>query len=119
MRYVPALSCPGTLPLPCFACWIFPACVQVMAIGDGGNDLAMVANVGLGVAMANAVPEVCAALLDTLLRSHMHARHPKSFLSVAGAHLPVQVLEAANVSVASNDEGGVAEAIERFILSRD
>lgn len=32
---------------------------EVMAIGDGGNDLQIVANVGVGVAMANAVPQVC------------------------------------------------------------
>ena len=31
---------------------------EVMAIGDGGNDYEMVANVGLGVAMGNAVPKV-------------------------------------------------------------
>lgn len=30
----------------------------VMAIGDGSNDLQIVANAGLGVAMGNAVPEV-------------------------------------------------------------
>lgn len=31
---------------------------DVMAIGDGSNDLELVANVGLGVAMGNAVPSV-------------------------------------------------------------
>ncbi len=30
----------------------------MMAVGDGGNDLELVANVGLGVAMGNAVPKV-------------------------------------------------------------
>lgn len=35
----------------------------VMAIGDGGNDLAIVANAGIGVAMGNAVPEVRASAL--------------------------------------------------------
>lgn len=34
-----------------------------MAVGDGGNDLAMLSGVtaagGLGIAMANAVPSVC------------------------------------------------------------
>ncbi|BDA50944.1 probable endoribonuclease YbeY at N-terminal half [Coccomyxa sp. Obi] len=55
----------------------------VMAIGDGSNDLQIVANAGLGVAMGNAVPEVKAA---------------------------------AAVLVANNDEDGVAEAIERFVL---
>jgi hydroxymethylpyrimidine pyrophosphatase-like HAD family hydrolase len=54
-----------------------------MAVGDGGNDLEMVANAGLGVAMGNAVPAV---------------------------------KQAARLVVASNDEGGVAEAIERLIL---
>lgn len=55
----------------------------VMAVGDGRNDLQLVAGVGIGVAMANGVPAV---------------------------------REAAVAVVASNDEGGVAEAIERFIL---
>jgi hydroxymethylpyrimidine pyrophosphatase-like HAD family hydrolase len=53
------------------------------AVGDGSNDLELVANAGLGVAMANAVPAVKAA---------------------------------AAAVVASNDNGGVAEAIERLIL---
>lgn len=56
---------------------------SVMAVGDGSNDLELVAGVGLGVAMANAVPAVKAA---------------------------------AAAVVASNDEGGVAQAIEEFIL---
>lgn len=30
-----------------------------MAIGDGGNDLPLLQSVGLGVAMGNAVPQVC------------------------------------------------------------
>ena len=34
---------------------------QVMAVGDGRNDLTMVANAGLGVAMGNAVTEVLEA----------------------------------------------------------
>ena len=56
---------------------------SVMAIGDGGNELELVAGVGVGVAMGNAVPAV---------------------------------KEVATAVVASNDEGGVAEAIEKFIL---
>lgn len=56
---------------------------DLMAIGDGGNDLDMVANAGVGVAMGNAVPAV---------------------------------KEAAQFVVASNDEGGIAEAIELLIL---
>ncbi|KAK9806969.1 hypothetical protein WJX72_008996 [[Myrmecia] bisecta] len=55
----------------------------IMAVGDGSNDFPLVSNVGLGVAMGNAVPEV---------------------------------KKAAAVTVASNDENGIAEAIERFIL---
>jgi hydroxymethylpyrimidine pyrophosphatase-like HAD family hydrolase len=43
----------------------------------------MVRNAGLGIAMANAVPETVAA---------------------------------ASLVVSSNDEGGVAEALERFVL---
>jgi hydroxymethylpyrimidine pyrophosphatase-like HAD family hydrolase len=54
-----------------------------MAVGDGSNDLEMVANAGLGVAMGNAVPAV---------------------------------KQAARLVVGSNDEGGVAEAIEQLIL---
>lgn len=57
---------------------------QFMAVGDGGNDLEMVANAGHGVAMGNAVPAV---------------------------------KEAARYVVAGHDDGGVAEAIERLILS--
>jgi Cof subfamily protein (haloacid dehalogenase superfamily) len=57
---------------------------QVMAIGDGENDIEMLQLVGLGVAVGN-----------------------------AGSH----VKEVAKVVVASNDEDGVAEAIERFVLN--
>jgi len=55
----------------------------IMAIGDGSNDLEMVASAGLGVAMGNAVPAVKAA---------------------------------ASVVVGTNDECGVAQALERFVL---
>lgn len=34
---------------------------HLMAVGDGGNDLAMIQGAGLGVAMGNAVPEVLQA----------------------------------------------------------
>ena len=54
-----------------------------MAVGDGGNDLEMVAGAGVGVAMGNAVPAVRAA---------------------------------AAAVVAGHDDGGVAEAFERFVL---
>jgi HAD superfamily hydrolase (TIGR01484 family) len=57
---------------------------EVMAVGDGPNDVEMFEVAGLGVAMGNAIAEVKAR---------------------AGA------------TVASNNEDGVAEAIERFILS--
>ena len=57
--------------------------LDVVAVGDGGNDLPMMRLVGTPVAMGNAVAEVKRA-----------ARHV----------------------VGSNDECGVAEAIERFVL---
>ena len=56
---------------------------EVVAVGDGGNDLPMMRVVGLPVAMGNAVREVKSV-----------ARHV----------------------VGTNDECGVAEAIERFVL---
>ena len=56
---------------------------SAMAFGDGLNDLTMVRDAGLGVAMANAAPEVLAAAKFTTL---------------------------------SNDEDGVAAAIEKFVL---
>ena len=34
---------------------------QVMAVGDSGNDLSMIEDAGLGVAMGNATPEILAA----------------------------------------------------------
>ena len=55
---------------------------RVMAFGDGLNDLTMVRDAGVGVAMANAVPEVLAA---------------------------------AKIVTASNDEDGVALAIEQML----
>ncbi len=55
---------------------------QMMACGDGGNDLGMIAAAGFGVAMANALPEVKAV---------------------------------AQYVTASNEEDGVALAIEQFI----
>ncbi|MHB8618383.1 MAG: HAD family hydrolase [Chloroflexota bacterium] len=58
---------------------------EVMAIGDGINDLDLLEVVGMPVAVANAIPEA-------------------------------KVLARAVVS--SNDEDGVAEAIERFVLAQ-
>ena len=57
---------------------------DVIACGDGLNDLSMICYAGLGVAMANAQPEV---------------------------------KEAADAVTLSNDEDGVAEVIERYILN--
>ena len=57
---------------------------DVIACGDGLNDLSMIRYAGLGVAMANAQPEV---------------------------------KEAADVVTLSNDEDGVAEVIEQYILN--
>lgn len=56
---------------------------QLVAVGDGSNDLEMVRHAGCGVAMGNAVADVKAA---------------------------------ADAVVASNDEGGIVEAFERFVL---
>ncbi|XP_002989862.2 endoribonuclease YBEY, chloroplastic [Selaginella moellendorffii] len=56
---------------------------EVMAIGDGENDIEMLEMVGWGVAMGNGAPKT---------------------------------LEVADVTVATNDKDGVAEALERFIL---
>lgn len=39
---------------------------EVMAVGDGGNDLEMVSGVGIGVAMGNAVAGVKAAASVTV-----------------------------------------------------
>ena len=57
---------------------------RAAAIGDGENDLDMLRGVGLGLAMANAVPSTRAAAAHVLSRS--------------------------------NNEDGVAEAIERYLL---
>ena len=57
---------------------------DVIACGDGLNDLSMIRYAGLGVAMANAQPEV---------------------------------KEAADVVTLSNDEDGVAAAVERYLLN--
>jgi len=59
---------------------------RVMAVGDSRNDVPMMQWAGLGVAMANALPEVRDAIA---------------------------------IHTASNDEDGVAEAIERYVLSGD
>ena len=58
---------------------------SIMACGDGDNDVHLLQEVGFGVAMANAQP---------------------------------QVKEAADYIAASNDEDGVAHAIEKFALHR-
>ena len=57
---------------------------QAMAFGDGGNDQSMIETAGLGVVMANGVPELKAA---------------------------------ADYITLSNDEDGVASAIEKFVLN--
>lgn len=56
---------------------------EVVAVGDGCNDMEMVQRAGLGVAMANADPAL---------------------------------KEVADFITSSNDEDGVAEVIERFVL---
>lgn len=57
---------------------------EIMACGDGGNDLEMIKTAGLGVAMDNATDEVKAA---------------------------------ADYITCSNEEDGVAKAIEKFVLN--
>lgn len=59
---------------------------EIMACGDGDNDIAMLKEVGFGVAMANAEEAV---------------------------------LKVADYITRSNDEDGVAKAIEKFVLSND
>ena len=67
-------------------CWLAErlgiAREEILAFGDGSNDLKMIIDAGTGVAMANAIPEV---------------------------------LEAADITAASNDEDGVARVIEEFL----
>lgn len=59
---------------------------EIMACGDGGNDLEMLKTVGFGVAMENATEEVKAA---------------------------------ADYITCSNEEDGVAKAIEKFVLNKE
>lgn len=59
------------------------AASQVMTLGDGSNDLQLVGNAGIGVAMGNAVDEV---------------------------------KDVASFVTASNDDDGVAFAIEKYLL---
>ena len=58
---------------------------EIMAFGDGNNDIQMLEAVGVGVAMANSVPEV---------------------LAVADMVAP------------SNNEDGVAQTIEKYVLAK-
>ena len=59
---------------------------EIMACGDGNNDLMMLKEVGFGVAMANGADEV---------------------------------KEVADYITLSNEEDGVAAAIEKFVLNPD
>ena len=65
------------------AAWLQVGRSQVLAIGDGFNDIEMLEFAGLGIAMANSPPEV---------------RRRAGYVT------------------ASNDEDGVAQALERFVL---
>ena len=58
---------------------------EVMAFGDGGNDLEMIAEAGYGIAMANGEQEV---------------KQKAKFVTL------------------SNDEDGVAYAIEKFCFAK-
>ena len=44
---------------------------QVMAVGDSGNDLSMIEDAGLGVAMGNATPEIL-AVADAVTADNNH-----------------------------------------------
>lgn len=57
---------------------------EVMAFGDGSNDLKMIEEAGVGVAMANAIKPV---------------------------------IDAADLVALSNDEDGVAKAVEKYVLN--
>ena len=59
---------------------------NTMSFGDGLNDLSMIKEAGIGVAMKNAIPEV---------------------------------LEAADYITLSNNEDGVADAIEKLIYGEE
>ena len=56
---------------------------EIMAFGDGSNDMDMIRRVGFGVAMENGIDEI---------------------------------KEAADYITETNDEHGVAKAIEKFVL---
>ena len=110
----------------------------VMAIGDGGNDLPLLKSAGLGIAMGNAVPEVSmldawvialfckpdvAPLADRYASivyqvcSYNSCIELQSFLgNKCNVVICLQVLAAADAVVANNNNDGIAEAIERFIL---
>ena len=60
---------------------------ETMAIGDAGNDLGMIKNAHIGVAVKNAFPEVLNA--------------------------------ASYITKRNNNEGAVAEAINKFVLEKD
>ena len=44
---------------------------QVMAVGDSGNDLSMIEDAGLGIAMGNATPEIL-AVADAVTADNNH-----------------------------------------------
>ena len=63
---------------------------QVMACGDSGNDLEMIRMAGLGVAMANAFPEVKAAAdVITLDNNHDGVAAAIETLSLIHIWVPV------------------------------
>lgn len=95
---------------------------HTVAVGDGENDHAMVSFVGLGVAVANAVPMLCERadfvtakgngsgvieLVDRLVRDDLTGIDPRPREAAAGAALPTQNLSPASASK-GGDKGGAA-----------
>ena len=87
----------------------------VMAIGDGGNDLQLVANVGWGIAMGNAVPAVCT---PQLLYRALVTTHAAQFFTCARiSHVSCQVSQYLQCSLCCANHKVGAKAITRPVLA--